>query len=133
MTLEDDTSKENAAPYTCVIDSFLDVSPLQISVTQLEDQVNLALAGELDGSTAPFLMNQFVDLNAVHSGDMVLDIAQLTFIDSTGLSVFVSQHKKLKAQGRRLVIFAPSSMARQLFDITGLGDVLSIEPAIQPE
>jgi anti-sigma B factor antagonist len=74
------------------------------------------------------LVRTLVDVNATLEGDLVLDIRQLSFIDSTGLSVFVSQHKKLSAKGQRLVIQAPTAMALRLFQITGLVDVLTIEP-----
>ena len=63
----------------------------------------------------------------------MLDIKKLSFIDSTGLSVFVSQQKKLSANGRKLVIYAPTAMARRLFQITGLGEVLTIEPSESAE
>jgi anti-sigma B factor antagonist len=94
----------------------------------MEHQAYVVLAGELDGSTAPFLARTLVDVYADVQGDVVLDIRQLLFIDSTGLSTFVSQHKRQQARGYRLVIDHPTEMARRLFDITGLAQVLIIEP-----
>ena len=90
--------------------------------------MHVALSGELDGATAPFLVRTLVEVNKTLAGDLVLDIRQLSFIDSTGLSVFVSQQKQLSAKGRKLVIFGPTAMTRRLFQITGLEDVLTIEP-----
>jgi anti-sigma B factor antagonist len=107
--------------------------PLQVLVSQLKDQARVVLTGELDGATAPFLVRTLVDVDATLEGDMILDIGQLSFIDSTGLSVFVSQHKKLEAKGQKLVIYAPSAMARRLFQITGLEQVLAIEPLADPD
>jgi anti-anti-sigma regulatory factor len=45
----------------------------------------------------------------------------------------VSQHKNLSAKGRKLVIYAPTAMARRLFQITGLEEVLTIEPLEESE
>jgi len=97
-------------------------------VSHRAEGVHVALSGELDGATAPFLVRTLVEVNKTLAGDLVLDIRQLSFIDSTGLSVFVSQQKQLSAKGRKLVIFGPTAMTRRLFQITGLEDVLTIEP-----
>jgi anti-sigma B factor antagonist len=120
----DDTPKDPATP----VGKFLEESPLQILVSHLKEHAYVVLAGELDGATAPFLVRTLVEVNETLEGDLVLDIKQLSFIDSTGLSVFVSQHKKLSAKGQRFVIYGPTAMARRLFQITGLEDVLTIEP-----
>jgi anti-sigma B factor antagonist len=112
---------------------FLEDSPLQILVSHLKEHAYVVLAGELDGATAPFLVRTLVEVNETLEGDLVLDIKKLSFIDSTGLSVFVSQHKTLSAKGRKLVIYAPTAMARRLFQITGLEEVLTIEPLDESE
>jgi anti-sigma B factor antagonist len=113
--------------------TFLGDSPLQILVSHLKEHAYVVLTGELDGATAPFLVRTLVEVNQTREGDLVLDIKKLSFIDSTGLSVFVSQHKNLSAKGRKLVIYAPTAMARRLFQITGLEEVLTIEPLDEPE
>jgi anti-sigma B factor antagonist len=112
---------------------FLGDSPLQILVSHLQEHAYVTLTGELDGATAPFLVRTLVEVNETIEGDLVLDIKKLSFIDSTGLSVFVSQHKNLSAKGRKLVIYAPTAMARRLFQITGLEEVLTIEPLDESE
>jgi len=112
---------------------FLGDLPLQILVSYLKEQAYVVLTGELDGATAPSLVRTLVEVNDTVEGDLVLDIKRLSFIDSTGLSVFVSQHKNLSAKGRKLVIYAPTAMTRRLFQITGLEEVLTIEPLDESE
>jgi anti-sigma B factor antagonist len=118
---------------TATAGKFLGDSPLQILVSHLKEHAYVVLTGELDGATAPFLVRTLVEVNKTIEGDLVLDIKKLSFIDSTGLSVFVSQHKNLSAKGRKLVIYAPTAMARRLFQITGLEEVLTIEPLDESE
>jgi anti-sigma B factor antagonist len=115
-------------PTTAPVGTFLEESALQILVSHREEHAYVVLSGELDGATAPFLVRTLVEVNDTLEGDLVLDIKQLSFIDSTGLSVFVSQQKQLSAKGKKFVIYGPSTMARRLFQITGLEDVLTIEP-----
>ena len=112
---------------------FLGDLPLQILVSYLKEHAYVVLTRELDGATAPSLVRTLVEVNDTVEGDLVLDIKRLSFIDSTGLSVFVSQHKNLSAKGRKLVIYAPTAMTRRLFQITGLEEVLTIEPLDESE
>jgi anti-sigma B factor antagonist len=114
-------------PTAIRVGQYLEESPLQILVRHRAEHAYVVLSGELDGATAPFLLRTLVEVNDTLEGDLVLDINQLSFIDSTGLSVFVSQQKQLNSSGKKLVIYAPTPMARRLFQITGLEDVLTIE------
>jgi anti-sigma B factor antagonist len=90
----------------------------------------LIVAGELDGATAAFLSEQLRQLTADLVGDLTIDIGLITFIDSTGLSLLISLHKQLRASGRTLTVADPTPMARRLFEITGLDQVLTIEPVL---
>jgi anti-sigma B factor antagonist len=125
---ESPTNGGTEDPASAPVGQFLEESPLQILVSHRAAHAYVVLAGELDGATAPFLVRTLVELNDTLEGDLILDIKQLSFIDSTGLSVFVSQQKKLFSKGQKLVIYAPTPMARRLFQITGLDDVLTVEP-----
>ena len=86
--------------------------------------------GELDVSTARFLAEQLLDATAASTGDMVMDLGLLDFIGSTGLSVLVSQHKALQAQGRTPEHPArPDALGTPALRVTALDQVLTIEPA----
>jgi stage II sporulation protein AA (anti-sigma F factor antagonist) len=101
-------------------------SPLRVFVSEQDGRIHVDLEGELDNATAPLFQEQLLGVAA--DRDIVLDIGLLTFVDSTGLSLFVTLHKRLESQGRTLVLLAPTPMARRLFQITGLYDILRIEP-----
>jgi anti-anti-sigma factor len=104
------------------------VAPLQITVSQMEDRTLIVVAGELDALTVPFLREMFVEVLGAGARDVVLDIGLLKFVDSTGLALFLTIHKKLEVDGHKLVIFSPTPMARRLFEVTGLTEFLSIQP-----
>lgn len=86
----------------------------------------LALSGELDAHTAPQLADQ---LNELPSGDgcIVLDIALVEFMDSSGLRVVIDVHQRAVDAGRRLVLRHPTSAVQRLLDISGLSDHLATE------
>jgi len=104
-------------------------APLKVLVSHEDGRAHVVLMGELDVSTARFLAEQLLDATAASTGDMVIDVGLLDFIGSTGLSVLVSQHKALQAQGRTLILLDPTPSARRLFAITALDQVMTIEPA----
>jgi anti-anti-sigma factor len=102
---------------------------LQVFVSRVEDTTRVVLAGELDGGSAVSLSEQLRHVTADLECDLVIDVGLLTFIDSTGLSLLVSLHKNVQASGRALTVVDPTPMARRLFQITGLDQVLTVEPA----
>ncbi|MET0908922.1 MAG: STAS domain-containing protein [Ilumatobacteraceae bacterium] len=92
--------------------SILEVSPGEFEVV-----------GEIDAFTAPSISEQ---LSAVDADTLVLDLAGVTFMDSSGLRVVVNLHQQAVANGAELVIRAPSKPVVRLFEIAGLTELLSI-------
>jgi anti-anti-sigma factor len=103
-------------------------SQLQVFVSRVESTTRVVLAGELDGAAAAALSEELRQVTADLVGDLVVDVGLLTFIDSTGLSLLVSLHKQVRASGRSLTISDLTPMTRRLFQITGLDQVLMVEP-----
>ena len=94
---------------------------------QLSDRDgHLVVSGEIDASTC----TSFDDwLGRHHDGNIVIDMAEVTFIDSSGLRVLIAHHQRAADDGRRLEIVEPSHTVQRLFEITGLTDVLHIRTA----
>jgi anti-anti-sigma factor len=94
--------------------------PLIIEVDDEGADTVFVLRGELDPHTAPRLRTE-ID-RAFESGraNLVLDLAGLSFIDSSGLRVIISAHKDAAERNGHLVLRSPSQTTRRLLDITGL-------------
>ena len=88
--------------------------------------VRLAVAGEIDAVTAPLLAARLAEVSVEGVAEVVLDFSGLEFIDSSGLSVLVVAHRRLRNAGAALVIEAPPSTARRVFAIAGLDRLLTI-------
>jgi anti-anti-sigma factor len=82
----------------------------------------LVLAGELDSYTAPALSEHLGAEPPVE----VVDVAGITFIDSSGLRVLVEAHHARTAAGSRLVLRAPSAAVQRLLEISGLAGHLDV-------
>ena len=86
--------------------------------------------GELDLDTAPRLGEALVDLAGQGRVHVTLDLTGMTFIDSTGLSVFVSGLKRLRETGGALALRSPSTTAMKVLEITGLTGVFAINHGV---
>lgn len=88
--------------------------------------VRLVLVGELDLSSASQVEEILKDLEAEGPALIVLDLRELTFMDSTGLRVMVSADARARDQARRLAIVQGPEPVHRVFRITGLDDHLDI-------
>ena len=88
-----------------------------LSVTPIDD--GLAVEGELDMATAPIL-DTAVREAAPSTGQILLDFAGVSFMDSTGLRLLL-QSMQEKGGDKGLVILHPISSVRKVFDISTPG------------
>jgi anti-sigma B factor antagonist len=90
----------------------------------------VAVRGELDVLTAPFLWEQMEPVLAGITGKLVFEFAELGFIDSMGLGVIVRAQTRLRGEepGRQIVVRNLNAHARKVFEITGLDRVLEVQP-----
>jgi anti-sigma B factor antagonist len=89
----------------------------------------VVLSGDLDLATAPKLRQRLADLADCDVIDLVIDLANLGFMDSSGISVIVGTYEHLKLRGGSLVIRNANPMAIKIFQITGLMEYLSVTGA----
>ena len=90
------------------------------------------VAGDVDLATGAELQAKLMVLATVTTDDLVLDCADLEFIDSIGIGVFVHIRQLLEAQDRRLRIENMNDRVRRPFDVLGLTELFGIgtpEPA----
>jgi anti-sigma B factor antagonist len=96
----------------------------------VEDAVLLEVAGELEIYTAPRLQEQ---LEAELAGDtktLIVSLAQVEFIDSTGLAVLNAARVRLRDQGRTLLLVCDKERVLRPFKITGLHHLFSLYPTL---
>lgn len=95
---------------------------IRIEVAPDDVGVVITVAGDLDAATAPALVEP---LNALEpTGCAVLDLAEVDFIDSTGLRVILDKAMQMCEQGGSLRIRRGSAQVRRLLHITNLDGLL---------
>jgi anti-sigma B factor antagonist len=88
----------------------------------------ISLTGEVDLYTAPEFKQQLLDVIGEGGKDVVVDLSDTTFIDSTTLGVLVGGVKRLRAQEGRLSLVCSDRNITKIFEITGLDRVFTIYP-----
>ena len=58
--------------------------------------------------------------------DVVVDMAEVAYVDSTGMSVLLTAQECLRRRGRQLVLRNPSSPVLLLLDVCGVANVFVI-------
>jgi anti-sigma B factor antagonist len=101
---------------------------LGIELSEVGGRTVVTLSGELDAATAPRLYAQFVEMSDRGITQVDLDLSKLEFMDSSGLSVVVAEHKRTSNDGGGLVILSPNRRVIRLFQISGLMSYLVVRP-----
>ena len=85
----------------------------------------IGLSGELDESSAVFIMSKMDALfNMGNMRKVVVEMSELTFMDSTGIGVLIGRYKRLKARNIVLCVRNPSSAADRIFKMAGLYEIM---------
>jgi anti-anti-sigma factor len=89
------------------------------------DAVRVVLAGELDLASVGEVQEQLRDLHAAGFERFVLDLRELTFIDSTGLRLVLSEDAAARERGGRFELIAGPPEVQRVFELTALLDHLN--------
>jgi len=93
---------------------------VSIAVQAHGDVTVVSLRGELDSSSASMLRAYLSVIPRTASARVVADLADLAFIDSSGLAVLVGQRKRTQGHGGSFALAAPQAAIRRLLSTTGL-------------
>ncbi|MHA6765641.1 STAS domain-containing protein [Streptacidiphilus sp. PAMC 29251] len=85
-----------------------------------EDRAVVAVSGELDADTAAVLRHQLAALVVQGRRYIVLDLAQVPFMDSSGLNSVLRARSEMARHEGRLLLAAPATAVRRLLDLTGI-------------
>jgi anti-sigma B factor antagonist len=97
------------------------------SNTRVAGPLIIAPDEELDITTVDAFRADLTHAFENGGGDVVIDLSDVGFIDSTGLSAILHVESKLRRDGRRLAIVAPrGTAAAMLFTLSGLRSQLAI-------
>ena len=103
---------------------------LTITTREAEGRTVVSVAGEIDVYTAPRLREEITELVAAGTYDIVIDMSEVEFLDSTGLGVLVGGLKRVRAHDGSLDLVCTQERILKIFRITGLTKVFGIHETV---
>jgi anti-sigma B factor antagonist len=105
------------------------VTPLKAKTELRENAVVLQVTGEVDSYTAP-LLHEHLDEAFTEAADrrlaVVLDMTDISFLASSGLSVLVEYHLRGDEQGTPLRVVAPAGSVLRALRATTLNEMIQL-------
>ena len=96
---------------------------MEIKSTTEGTRLTVSVSGRVDTVTAPELEAglKFGDATCV-----VIDLANVPYMSSAGLRLLLAAHKQMIAKGGELQIANVQDSVREVLDITGFSDILTL-------
>jgi len=86
----------------------------------------LTFSGEVDFTVTPKLRECIAKFIDETSGDIVLELGDLEYIDSSGLAAMIEARKILASKGRKISINSISPQVKRLFNLTQIGELFGL-------
>jgi len=98
-----------------------------IDVSVAGPAIIVTAAGEVDSTSAPVLRQHLDALLDGEVGELTVDLRQVSFLDSAGLCVLATAHRRAVRQDVRMRVLASSRAVIRPLQITGLWELLRAE------
>jgi anti-sigma B factor antagonist len=98
---------------------------LQIESRKENETCTVYVKGEIDAFTAPQLKDK-LDSIVVEGTKLVINMEEVSYIDSTGLGVFVGVLKLTRTNGGSLQLIEVNDRVNRLLKITGLSEIMNV-------
>lgn len=99
---------------------------VQINKTTENSVTTLTVTGEVDASSSIQLDESLGEVVHSNAPKILIDCTGLTYISSAGLGVFMSYIEDIKTKNLQLALFGLNEKVRNVFDILGLDQLLTI-------
>lgn len=104
---------------------------LDIELIEKDDIKTLILTGEIDAYTAPILKESLLPLTKDANSSVIVDLEHVSYMDSTGLGVFISGLKSSKAFKSSFKLINLQERVLRLFKITSLDEIIDIDTTVR--
>jgi anti-sigma B factor antagonist len=104
---------------------------LQIRTEPIDDGVIVRPVGEIDLSCAAVLRAELGRVQSERPHRLVVDLAQVPYMDSSGVATLVEAYQIARRGGTRLILCSLSDKVRSIFEIARLDQVFKIVGTIE--
>jgi anti-sigma B factor antagonist len=101
---------------------------LAVSAVPDRDRVRVLISGELDLATVGDVRNQIAELLDVGWRDVLIDLREVTFMDTSGVHALLDADQRARDESVRLAVVVEPGPVRELLRITGTDRILTLAP-----
>lgn len=103
---------------------------MNVGIATVNNSVVVSADGELDIMSAPQVDQVLTDAIGQANSRLVLDLSDVTFMDSTGLGIVVKALKRCREKSLEFRVVVTNERVRKVFEITGLDSIISLSDAL---
>ena len=95
-----------------------------VSIVHVEGRSKVRVTGDIDLATATELRQRLTLVITAGTGDVDLDLSDVTFLDCSGLGVLLAARQELRDRKHRLMVQHPSKPVLRLFELSRVLDLM---------
>jgi anti-sigma B factor antagonist len=103
---------------------------LEINVSARAGRTVVAVAGEIDAYTAPALKAALDDAIPAKGTRVVVDLSEVSFVDSTGLGALVGGLNLARSHDGTMVLVVTVDRVRRIFELSSLTQLFPLHPSL---
>lgn len=105
---------------------------LIVNGRKMKDTLVVSIRGELDHHTAETIRDQMDKLlDDPTIKNMIVDAKDLSFMDSSGIGVFIGRYKRINRRGGKVAIVNVSAHVDKILEVSGLYKIINVYSSIQ--
>ena len=98
---------------------------MEIRTRVYKNTLYVSFCGELDENSSSYTRETLDEiLDKEKYNQVIIDLSELEFMDSTGIGVMIGRYKKLKSKGVPLYLTNPNKHIDKIFEMTGLYKIM---------
>jgi stage II sporulation protein AA (anti-sigma F factor antagonist) len=105
------------------------VGGLSVVTTAMDGIRVLTPAGEIDHHTGDQLRHA-LDVTGTARPRIVIDMRQVTFMDSSGINILIAAYQNVTAAGGRLRLAAPTDPVQRVLQLVGVDAIIKCHPTL---
>ena len=99
---------------------------MEVTITQQDSKSIVIISGRLDTTTADKFQQDIAPLMQGDKPDIDIDCGGMSYTSSQGLRIFLSLQKSVTARGGKMVMRNMNPQVKEVFDITGFSNIITI-------
>jgi stage II sporulation protein AA (anti-sigma F factor antagonist) len=115
---------ERAIPEPSPAERIIDLGQLTVRSERDGGTHTIALSGEMDLSNAGEVERELLYAEATDATAIVVDLSELSFMDSTGIRLLIAADARSRADSCRLVLTRPPAAVARVLCIAGVDELL---------